>query len=529
MKVSRKVLIVLVSVVFIVLDIWNGNTYNFMKVESMVYLSGFILLIAGILLLNRNDYKKFIKLFSGMALFFAIVFVLGGLMSSRMINAKKYANVIGTIEQVEFSDLYGKDHTVEMSYVDKDSALLSAEKKIGELSDVSSMFDINNRDFSQINYKGEMVRVAPFKYSSPIKQLLNLNKGVPYYVMVQTGSGNTNAKAEIITLKQPMKYYPGAPLHYNLKRHVAFNHKFSYLGGWNFEVNDEGHPYWIVSTLTKEVGLWGAQNVKSIIVVDAVSGESKNYKIDDVPEWVDLVYPTPMLLSHAKDHYSLSKGYINSKMQQVGVKVIDQDNGTYNYVSIDDEIYVFTGIRPISLDEGSTTGLLFMSTKTGKALSLDLPGISLTTAEATSIGSIQEKNYVPTTPVLQNVGGYPTYVMSLKDQSGVIRGFSMVDYQDYTKSSVGSTIKEVEKTYLALHADSDTLLPEDSQELTITITEIKQVQIEGNTFYYLMVEESDEIYNVSLSLDDKLPFYKANDRLKVKVNGNKIIEILEED
>lgn len=528
MKKSRGFLLTVVLAVFVVIDLWNGNTYNLMNVESMLYLSIFVLIIAAILLLNRDNYQKFLKLFFGMGLVFALVFIIGGLMSSRIINAKKYAQVIGQVEPVEFKDLYGEEHNVEMSYVDKDSALLAAEKKIGELSEVSARFKINEAEFSQINYKGEMVRVAPFKYTDTIKQYLNFNKGIPYYVKVQTGAGNTNAKAEIVTLEKPMKYYPGAPLQYNLKRHVAFKHKFSYLEGWHFEIDDDGHPYWIVQGITKEVGLWGAKNMKSVILVDAVTGDTKNYSLNDVPKWVDLVYPTQMLLSHAKDHYTLSGGYINSIMQQEGVKLIDQEIGTYNYVSIDDEIYVFTGIRPISLDEGSTTGLLFMSTKTGKSIVLNIPGISLKTAENTSIGSIQEKNYTPTTAVLQNIGGHPSYVMSLKDQSGVIRGFSIVNYQDYTKSAVGSSLNEAEKAYLALHNNQESLIPEESKDIILTIKDIKQVQIDGNTFFYIKFKEEESIYIASLSVSDNLPFYSEDTIIHVKTNGNKIVEIVED-
>ncbi|WP_331836351.1 hypothetical protein [Erysipelothrix piscisicarius] len=145
----------------------------------------------------------------------------------------------------------------------------------------------------------------------------------------------------------------------------------------------------------------------AVIVVDAVTGETARYELSEIPEWVDSVYPTDMMLSHAKDHFTLKGGYFNSFMQQQGVMAVDQQEGSYNYVSIDDEIYIFTGIRPIKLDSSSTTGLLFMNKRTGETLQMDLPGVSITAAEMTSVGSIQEKGYTPTTPILQNVGGFP--------------------------------------------------------------------------------------------------------------------------
>ncbi|MDE8162525.1 hypothetical protein PT129_01670 [Erysipelothrix rhusiopathiae] len=530
MNKRKSIQIGIVILVFVILDIWFGNTYHYMDIGSMLYLSTFILVIAGILFIDRENYKKFFNTFGIIVGVFAVVFLVGSVTSSRMINAKRYANVLGQVRPVEFKDLYGEDHNIEVSYVDKDSALLSAEKKMGELSEVSSRFDINTNEFTQINYQGKMARVAPFVYADTFKKYTNFSSGVPYYVLVTTGDGNMNAKSEIVTLPSPIKYYPGAPLQYDLRRHVALHHKFSYLDDWNFEIDDTGHPYWIVQSITKRVGIWGAKDMDSVIVVDAVSGETARYELNEIPEWVDSVYPTDMMLSHAKDHFTLKGGYFNSFMQQQGVMAVDQQEGSYNYVSIDDEIYIFTGIRPIKLDSSSTTGLLFMNKRTGETLQMDLPGVSITAAEMTSVGSIQEKGYTPTTPILQNVGGFPTYVMSLKDTSSVVRGFSMVNYQDYTKSAVGDTYQLSEKNYLNVMGNQVGIVPEEIVEKTGVVSDVKQVIIDGNTHYFIRLEGEEAIYQANLILSDELAFLTKGDKVMITTNGSKIVsfEIVKE-
>lgn len=530
MNKRKSIQIGIVILVFIILDIWFGNTYHYMDIGSMLYLSTFILVIAGILFIDRENYKKFFNTFGIIVGVFAVVFLVGSVTSSRMINAKRYANVLGQVRPLEFKDLYGEDHNIEVSYVDKDSALLSAEKKMGELSEVSSRFDINTNEFTQINYQGKMARVAPFVYADTFKKYTNFSSGVPYYVLVTTGDGNMNAKSEIVTLPSPIKYYPGAPLQYDLRRHVALHHKFSYLDDWNFEIDDTGHPYWIVQSITKRVGIWGAKDMDSVIVVDAVSGETARYELNEIPEWVDSVYPTDMMLSHAKDHFTLKGGYFNSFMQQQGVMAVDQQEGSYNYVSIDDEIYIFTGIRPIKLDSSSTTGLLFMNKRTGETLQMDLPGVSITAAEMTSVGSIQEKGYTPTTPILQNVGGFPTYVMSLKDTSSVVRGFSMVNYQDYTKSAVGDTYQLSEKNYLNVIGNQVGIVPEEIVEKTGVVSDVKQVIIDGNTHYFIRLEGEEATYQANLILSDELAFLTKGDKVMITTNGSKIVsfEIVKE-
>ena len=139
-----------------------------------------------------------------------------------------------------------------------------------------------------------------------------------------------------------------------------------------------------------------------------------------------------------------------------------------------------------------------------------------------------KKNYIPTTPVLQNIGGYPTYVLSLKDQSGVIRAFSFVNYQDYTKSSVGVSLKETEKSYLAMMVDQEALAPEASEDMEGTISAIQQVYIDGNTIYYIKFEEHEGVYQASVLLDENLPFYQAGQSLSFKASGFKITQIIKE-
>lgn len=517
--------IVLTLVVFAILDIVNGNTYSFMDVQSMLYLSVFVLIIAGILFLDRANYKKFFGTFGIIATAFLITFIIGGFMSSKLFNAKRFANVIGDVQEVDFAQLYGKDRDIEMSYVDKDSAIIAADKKLGELTDASSRFRIDNEEFSQINYNGKMVRVAPLEYTDTFKKYTNMGSGVPYYVMVTTGDGAVNAKAELKTLPEPMKYYPGAPFFKDLKRHVSLNHKFSYLDDYYFEVDDSGHPYWVMQVITKRVGIWGAKDMSALITVDAVTGDTQRYNLDKVPAWVDSVYPTDMLMNQAKDYYTLTGGFINSMTQQRGVMAIDSVEGAYNYVMIDGEIYIFTGIRPIGLESSSTTGMLFMSKRTGQAIELELPGVSIPSAEVTSIGSIQEKGYIPTTPVLQNIGGYPTYVMSLKDISGVVRGFSFVNYQDYTKSSVGDTVAQTEKNYLNIMGDTEILAPEDRETKNATIEAIVPVITEGNTVYMIRFVGDDAIYAAPLSVSDELVFMKVGDTVVIEYNQKRIFEI----
>ena len=115
--------------------------------------------------------------------------------------------------------------------------------------------------------------------------------------------------------------------------------------------------------------------------------------------------------------------------------------------------------------------------------------------------------------------------MALKDNSGVVRWFSHVNYQDYTKSSVGDTIKQTEKNYLAIMGNSESLTPEDQESFEKKIENIQSVIIDGNSLYYILFEGDTEIYNASILVSETLAFAKPQDRVKVKVEGQRVIEI----
>lgn len=529
--VSSKWFYLILLVIFCVFTDWFlALTYNIQKPSTYLFLGIVLLGVAFILFVKENPFnarnRKVVlpKTIVISLAAFILIGAVGGLGSLVVFRAKNYAAVMDEPEVMAFESLYDTSKAVEMSYVDKSSAVAAAEKKLGELSDVSSRFDIDLDEFSQVNYQGKMVRVAPFKYTDTFKQWINFSDGVPYYMVVTTGDGYTNATAEIVTLEEPMRYYPSAPLGYNLMRHVASQYKFSYIDDYYFEIDDQGHPYWLVQVVKNEVGLWGGKTMDSLLIVDAVSGDISRYQLDEVPEWVDTVYPTDMLLQQAQDHYQLAGGWFNSFLQQKGVMKIDQSEGTYNYVSIDDEIYLFTGIRPIKADSSSTTGLLFMSKRTGNTITLPIAGVSLTTAENTSIGSIQEKGYTPITPVLQNIGGYPTYVMSLKDDSGVVRSFAYVNYVDYTKSAVGTTLLETENNYLQVMGGANI----DDGAITRKEAKIQAIQpvvIDGNTVYIISLEGDENIYMANININHGLAFLAAGQSVSLQITGTQIIAL----
>ena len=145
-----------------------------------------------------------------------------------------------------------------------------------------------------------------------------------------------------------------------------------------------------------------------------------------------------------------------------------------------------------------------------------MPGAEEYSAMASAEGAIQEKSYNSTFPLLINLNDRPTYLVSLKDDAGLVKAYAFVDVQDYQKVKVTSSdegLKAAANNYLKMLGVSN-INVDGSDEISGTVEMIENVVIDGNTYYYIKLENDDTIFKAIISTDDGLPFVKAGDNLE---------------
>ncbi len=390
---------------------------------------------------------------------------------------------------------------------------------MGSVQEVVSQFEINE-NYTQINIKGVPVRVSPLAYSDLIKYFLNFRNGIPYYVKVDMAT----QEADLIKLVSPLKYSKSDIFMRDIIRHNRFKYPTKMFGETNFEVDDEGNGFYITSVLTKRIGFFGGTDVKGAIVTNGSTGESNYYDVADVPHWVDRVYPADLIIQQLDYRGSYSDGFINSI---IGQRNVTRTTRGYNYVPLNDDIYLFTGVTSIRSDS-SNLGFYFVNLRTKDAMFFSVPSADEFSAMNSATGQIQEKNYVPAFPVLLNIKDRPTYLIGLKDASGLAKMFALVDAENYQKVEVGNTVQEVINQYY-MRTDTSNLPGEDANELTIKIEEIQSVVIDGNTIYYIKAAGDDVVYvGTAKTLGAPIVFAKPGDSLKVFGNPrNNQFDILE--
>lgn len=442
-----------------------------------------------------NDSFREYRLLKWMGILLVLLiaaYAIGSILSSPIINARKYQQLL-TIETRTFTEDIREVDYQTIPLLDKASASLLGDRKMGSLVEMVSQFEVAD-DYTQINYNGKPVRVTPLEYASTIKWLTNQSEGLPAYMMIDMTTQDT----ECVMLEEGIKYSKSEYLNRNLYRHLRFRYP-TYIFGDQlfFEIDDEGTPFWVCPVKKFNIGLFGGETVGRVVLVNAQTGDCIDYAVEDVPQWIDKVYSAELLMQ-LYDYYGMYQhGFLNSVLGQKDCLVTT--NG-YNYIALDDDVWVYTGITSVNGDQ-SNVGFVLMNQRTMESRYYKVEGATETSAMSSAEGQVQNLGYVSSFPLLLNISEEPTYFMALKDAAGLVKKYAMVNVQKYQWVAIGDTIKECEKNYNELLATNG-IVSENMDELkkiTGVIEVIAPVVIEGDTHYYICIKGQDAIFDVDIT------------------------------
>ena len=406
----------------------------------------------------------------------------------------------------------------KLPLLDRDSSEKLGDRVMGQMSELVSQFDVSDQ-YTQINYNDEIIRVTPLEYNGAIKWLTNRNKGIKGYITVNSTTG----KAKLIKLKKGMKYAPSGLFNEKLYRKLQFKYPTYIFGAVNFEIDNDGNPYWIASVI-KYKGFGMLRDVKGVVIFDPITGKSKYYDVENVPKWVDHVYEADLVLEQLNDWGKYKRGFINSLIGQKGV--VKNTRG-YNYLAQDDDVYLYTGITSVISDE-SNIGFVLTNMRTKETKFYKVAGAEEYSAMESAKGQVQQMRYKSTFPLLINLNGKPTYLVSLKDNAGLVKMYGFIDVEDYQRVVVTDSSKGIFKASEAYLNDVADLPGSDKLEKEVVVNNLTSASIEGTTYYYF-TDNYEQKYKVSIKVDkNNLPFIKNGDILDIKYNNEaEVINITE--
>jgi len=436
--------------------------------------------------------SKGMKVILGILGAVVIVYAAGTLLSSPIVNAKKYQKLM-KVEDGEFTKDIEELSFDQIPLLDRDSATILGNRKMGSMVDMVSQFEVDDW-YSQINYQDQPVRVSPLRYASLIKWFTNQSEGIPAYIKIDMATQNT----ELVKLDEGMKYTTSDHFNRNIYRHLRFKYPTYIFNDLSFEIDDNGVPYWISPVKKFNIGLFGGTTVGRVVLCNAITGETKDYKIEDAPEWIDRAYSADMLIQLYDYYGTLKHGFLNSVL---GQKDCLHTTTGYNYLALDDDVWVYTGVTSITGDQ-SNVGFVLMNQRTMETKFYEVEGATEESAMSSAEGQVQNLKYKAAFPLLLNISGEPTYFMALKDDAGLVKKYAMVNVQKYQVVAIGNTVSECEENYNDLMYESGIKKQaEDTREvktLSSKITKIAQGVVDGDSHFYIMLEGSDDIFDVSV-------------------------------
>ncbi len=499
MSIKKKLLIVLAVVIAA-----GGYYYaalpavNIHSTETWFFVL-FLLVALAILYAARKKFgrdelkqSKVMKCFGAVILGLGIVYLLGSLLSSPIINAKKYQKLL-TVKEGEFTEDIEELSFDKIPLLDKDTAEILGDRKMGSMVDMVSQFEVDSI-YSQINYQDNPVRVSPLRYANLIKWFTNRSNGIPAYIRINMANQTT----ELVKLEEGIKYTTSEHLNRNIYRHLRFAHPTYIYGELSFEIDDRGIPYWIAPVKKFNIGLFGGETVGKVVLCNAITGDMRTYGIKDVPEWVDRAYSADLLVQLFDYYGTLKHGFFNSVLSQ---KDCLMTTDGYNYLALEDDVWMYTGVTSVNGDQ-SNVGFVLSNQRTMETKYYKVEGATEASAMSSAEGQVQNLKYRATFPLLLNISGEPTYFIALKDDAGLVKKYAMVNVQKYQIVAIGDSVSQCEENYLELlFSNGVKEVEKDTREIKKTtgkITKIAQAVIDGTSHYYIMVEGSKDIFDVSV-------------------------------
>jgi len=455
------------------------------------------------------------------------VIVIGaGIVGSTMFNATSYAKILKVNDSDFTADLSESVETDSIALMDTASARMLGDREIGALSDVVSQFDVSN-DYIQIDYNGKPVKVSALEYAGFFKWMNN-KEGVKGYVTVDPVSMSASFEKS-----EGMKYIPSAYFLEDAKRHIWLEYPMLMTENLHFEIDESGKPYYVASIVDKTISLFGGKTVSGCIVLDPVSGEIVKYDVADIPRWIDVVFHGDLICEQYNWYGMYQNGFMNSLFAKKGCKQVttysSEDDSSdekpvsdYGYVAKDGDIWIYTGVTSVNGDS-SNIGFLLANERTGESRYYAIAGADEKSAMAAAEGEVQEKGYQASFPSLINVEGNPTYIMVLKDSGGLVKLYAAVNVEQYNIVTTAATQAECIAKYKAMLGISEVHTPADeAKNVTVTIASVKYIDIDGNTYIYL-IDTENNIFKAKASEHENMLLLEAGDTVELSCTGSKIL------
>ncbi|NRT70718.1 cell shape-determining protein [Clostridium beijerinckii] len=469
-------------------------------------------LVYGVLIRN----KKYIST----AIIVALLYVAAIIIYSPLISYNAHRNLIGNIEEMDFSSQIEYIDINQLPIIDKELAYKLADKKLGEITSLGSQVSVGQLTLQSVN--GQLCYVGPLEHSSFLKWISNREGTIGYIKVSATNQNDVELVTQLDGKDIRLKYLNSAYFLSDLNRAAYFRDMKAGHTDYTFELDDSGRPYWVITRYDTGVGITEEKAIGAL-VMDAQTGESTIYNTDNLPEWVDRIQPMKYINRYINKWGELVHGVLNFTDKDKLKTTTDGMNIIYNK----GVCYYYTGITSVGSDE-SLVGFMLTNTRTGETKMYKTAGATEEASMRSAEGKVQQYGYKATFPYLINIQNEPTYFMTLKDSNGLVKQYAMVNVKNYNTVGVGDTLQATLNKYLEGLTNTNISLESGNQEEVIRgeVERIGLVIKEGTSIYDIKLKNNENIFSVSTETSREVALTQVNDSVEmkfIKVGDNRYI------
>ncbi|KAF1298817.1 DNA-binding protein [Enterococcus sp. JM4C] len=386
----------------------------------------------------------------------------------------------------------------------------------------SNMFTLDGITAQVVN--GEYVYVATVEFNGFFKWM-KLGEVPGYFIISAT---DINAQPEFV--EKPLIYTPSAYFGKDAARKIyAAFPGFAATGKINLEIDEEGNPQY-VQTLYREYGVSGRMNYNEFktAVLNATTGEVKVYDSLEAPSFVDA--PITSAAANSINEYfgRYSQGWWNQTMfgAKKDVKV-PTENGIYASGQITpmmdkegEQLLYFTDFTSGDEDQDSALGYSLINARTGQVTYYRDTKVGIMDSDgAISIASkiYPEKKWKASMPVLYNIDGVPTWIVSLMDSKGIFKKYvyiNAIDNDIVVDADAAQSALDAYRIELATKGSNNTNTDAGNLEtIEGTVSRVTLVAGESQTVVSFLLEDNKTIYSVTTNNSPMSLFLKEGDKV----------------
>lgn len=443
------------------------------------------------------------------------------LFSHPMFHSSAYFELLGEEKTAEFSAALPPLDLTQAPLVSDDMAQRAAEKKLSEVPALGSQVELGHMTKQLV--RGKLYWVAFLHHRGFFKWWSE--GSTPGYVMVSAhDSADVSLVTELNGKPLKMKYLSSAYFGQNLYRHLWFGgYAFTGLTDFTPEIDEEGRPFYVATRYTDKIG-FGGSDATGVVVIDVQTGETTDYPTSSVPAWVDRVQPEDFIHEQVDNRLNYVHGWWNPS---------DKDkqavSGDINLVyGNDGKAYYFVGITSVA-KEGGLTSFMLIDTHSKMVTRFTLPGVTEFVAQRAAEGVMPEKRYSATNALPFMVHGEPSYVMALRDGTGLARAYAVVNMRSFNIVATGETLQAAIRLYqqkLSMdRTQTEAQTPVQATTEELVVRRIASEVRSGSTVYFLTAKDKPNLVLMGNSeLSEKLVLTQPGDSIVVEYKrGNTLI------